>query len=241
MIDGSWLVMSQGPQPGQTFMLDRDWLTVGRDPSNDIVINDPQVSRQHLRITRQGQMVVIEDLGSTNGTFANGVRLTGPHVLSNGDVIGLGDGVTLTYYEVGIAADIAETIVGRPGSAAPPPPESIPPAAPGFPAGGPAAPQMPPTAMPGAQAATPPPPAAQQIPPAYPLSPPMPPEAEFAEGKKRSKLTWVLVVLGIVVLLIIIACAVIFVLDYLKILRDIAPFLYTPLEWLGLTKFLTGQ
>lgn len=233
MIDGSWLVMSQGPQPGQTFMLDRDWLTVGRDPSNDIVINDPQVSRQHLRITRQGQMVVIEDLGSTNGTFANGVRLTGPHVLSNGDVIGLGDGVTLTYYEVGIAADIAETIVGRPGSAAPPPFESIPPAA---------APQMPPTAMPGApMMATPPPPSAQQIPPAYPLSPPMPPEVEFAEGKKRSKLTWVLVMLGIAVLLIIIACAVIFVLDYLKILRDIAPFMYTPLEWLGLTKFLSGQ
>jgi hypothetical protein len=234
MIDGSWLVMSQGPQPGQTFMLDRDWLTVGRDPSNDIVINDPQVSRQHLRITRQGQMVVIEDLGSTNGTFANGVRLTGPHVLSNGDVIGLGDGVTLTYYEVGIAADIAETIVGRPGSAVPPPPESIPPAA--------ATPQMPPTAMPGApMMATPPPPSAQQIPPAYPLSPPMPPEAEFAGERKRSKLTWVLILLGIVVLLVIIACAAIFVLDYIGVLKEIAPFMYAPLEWLGLTKFLTGQ
>ena len=231
MIDGSWLVMSQGPQPGQTFMLDRDWLTVGRDPSNDIVINDPQVSRQHLRITRQGQMVVIEDLGSTNGTFANGVRLTGPHVLSNGDVIGMGDGVTLTYYEVGIAADIAETIVGRPGSAVPPPPPES------FPA---AAPPMPPTAMPGAPAATPPPPSAQQIPPAYPLSPPMPPEAEF-EGKKRSKLTWVLVLLGIVVLLVIIACAVIFVLDYIGVLKEVAPFLYVPLEWLGLTKLLSGQ
>jgi hypothetical protein len=106
MTEGAWLVMSQGPQPGQTFMLDRDWITVGRDPTNEIVINDPQVSRQHSRITRQGKTTVIEDLGSTNGTFANGMRLTGPHVLATGDVIGLGDGVKLTYYEVGIAADV---------------------------------------------------------------------------------------------------------------------------------------
>jgi predicted component of type VI protein secretion system len=216
MIDGSWLVMSQGPQPGQTFMLDRDWLTVGRDPSNDIVINDPQVSRQHLRITRQGQMVVIEDLGSTNGSFANGVRLTGPHVMSNGDVIGLGDGVTLTYYEVGIATDIAETVVGHPGSAVPPPPGSTPALAP---------------QMPGA----PPPLAAQQIPPAYTLSPSPPPPAMFPEeGRKRGGLTWVLIIIGIVMLLVIVACAAVFVLDYLGILKDVAPFLYAPLQWLGL-------
>jgi predicted component of type VI protein secretion system len=217
MIDGSWLVMSQGPQPGQTFMLDRDWLTVGRDPSNDIVINDPQVSRQHLRITRQGQMVVIEDLGSTNGSFANGVRLTGPHVMSNGDVIGLGDGVTLTYYEVGIAADIAETVVGHPGSAVPPPPGSTPALAP---------------QMPG----TPPPAAAQQIPPAYTLSPsPPPPPAMFPEeGRRRGGLTWVLIIVGIMMLLVIVACAAVFVLDYMGILKDVAPFLYVPLQWLGL-------
>jgi predicted component of type VI protein secretion system len=200
-------------------MLDRDWLTIGRDPSNDIVINDPQVSRQHARVTRQGQMVVIEDLGSTNGSFANGVRLTGPHVMSNGDVIGLGDGVTLTYYEVGIAADIAETVVGHPGSAVPPPPGSTPALVP----------QMPP-AMPGA----PPPQAARQIPPAYTLSPPPPQEVFAEEGRKRSGITWVLVILGIMMLLVIVACATVFVLDYVGILKDIAPFLYTPLQWLGL-------
>jgi predicted component of type VI protein secretion system len=226
MIDGSWLVMSQGPQPGQTFMLDRDWLTIGRDPSNDIVINDPQVSRQHARVTRQGQMVVVEDLGSTNGSFANGVRLTGPHVMSNGDVIGLGDGVALTYYEVGIAADIAETVVGHPGSAVPPPPGSTPALAPQMPAAMPAM----------APGTTPPPPSAQQIPRAYTLSPSSsPPQDMFAEQPpKRGGLTWVLIVVGIILLLIIVACAAVFVLDYLGILRDVAPFLYTPLQWLGL-------
>jgi len=237
MIDGSWLVMSQGPQPGQTFMLDRDWLSIGRDPSNDIVINDPQVSRQHARVTRQGQMVVIEDLGSTNGTFANGVRLTGPHVLSNGDVIGLGDGVTLTYYEVGIAADIAETVVGRPGSAVPPSyEEGVPVAAPKAPASTPTPSQMPPTVLPGASDTTPPPPAAQQIPPAYTLSPPPPPGEAFpGEVKRRSPWTCALITVLVLFLLLVVAGAVTFVLDYIGILKDVAPFLYTPLEWLGLT------
>lgn len=125
MMEGSWMVMNQGPQPGQTFVLDRDRLTVGRDPSNDVVINDAQISRQHARITRQGEKLVIEDLGSTNGTFANGMRLAGPHVLTNGDVIGLGDSVTLTYYEVGAAE---ETLVGRPAAQPPRPPAAPPPA-----------------------------------------------------------------------------------------------------------------
>jgi predicted component of type VI protein secretion system len=240
MIDGSWLVMSQGPQPGQTFMLDREWLTIGRDPSNDIVINDPQVSRQHARITRQGQMVVIEDLGSTNGTFANGVRLTGSHVMSNGDVIGLGDGVTLTYYEVGIAADIAETVVGQPGSAVggtPPPsyrdtPISIPspdPSARGTPPT-----DVPATAMPE-MPVTPPPSAGQKIPPAYTLDSPEASEELPVEGeKKRSKLTCVVVTIVTLFLLVVIVVAVAFVLDSLGVLKDVAPFLYTPLEWLGL-------
>ena len=112
MADSSQLVVNQGPQPGQTFILDQDLLTLGRDPGNDIVISDPQVSRQHARVTRQGETMVIEDTGSTNGTFVNGVRLTGPHTLANGDVIGLGDAATLAYYEAGIAA--TEVLDGQP-------------------------------------------------------------------------------------------------------------------------------
>jgi len=112
MTDGSRLVMSQGPQPGHTFMLDQDFITLGRDPSNDIVVSDPQISRQHARIRRQGNVVMIEDAGSTNGTFVNGMRLISPHTLIDGDVISLGDAVTLTYH----GADVASTapLAGRP-------------------------------------------------------------------------------------------------------------------------------
>lgn len=218
MAENSRLVMSQGPQPGQTFMLDRDLLNLGRDPGNDIVINDPQVSRQHARITRQGGLMVIEDLGSTNGTFVNGVRLTGPHTLANGDVIGIGDAATLTYYGVGIAA--AETTPGQP-TAAPPPPGYTPPP-----------PITQPAQPPGY---TPPPPTTQPPPPpAYAAPPPPPPAAPPVEGK-RSK-TWLLVGCGCLVLLVIIACAAVFVLDALELLPD---FFYQPIYWLGLEEYFT--
>ena len=125
MIDGSRLVMSEGPQPDQTFVLDRDRLTIGRDPNNDIVINDPQVSRQHARIRRQGGLTTIEDMGSTNGTFVNGMRLANPHTLAPGDSISLGDAVTLTYYEAAIATTEPlggpPTVVGMQPSYEPPP------------------------------------------------------------------------------------------------------------------------
>jgi hypothetical protein len=130
MTDGSRLVMTHGPQPGQTFVLDQDLLTLGRDPGNDIVISDPQVSRRHARITRQGDLVMIEDVGSTNGTFVNGMRLTGPHTLADGNLISLGDAVTLTYHGAGIVT--TEPLPGRTAISAAPPaygPEPTPPPA----------------------------------------------------------------------------------------------------------------
>jgi len=130
------LVMSQGPQPGQTFILDQDVLTLGRDPSSSIVISDPQVSRRHARIMQQSGFMVIEDLGSTNGTYINGMRLTGPHALANGDVIGLGEAVTLTFYS-GMQAGVTEAVAGQPApvpppSYAPPPPVAPPPPPPAY-------------------------------------------------------------------------------------------------------------
>jgi hypothetical protein len=121
MTDYSRLVMTRGPQPGQTFVLDQEQITLGRDPGNDIVINDPQVSRQHARITRQGNLMVIEDAGSTNGTFVDGVRLSGAHTLTNSDVIGLGDVVTLTHYGHGADIPATESLAGQPTAQAMPP------------------------------------------------------------------------------------------------------------------------
>ncbi len=226
MISGSWLVMNRGPQPGQTFMVDRDQLTLGRDPSNEIVISDPQVSRQHARITRQGKLVVIEDLGSTNGTFVNGIRLAGPHVMVNGDVLGLGDAVILTYYEVGMATGATETLVGQAAAVTPPPLVQVPQVP---------RPQPYPTPPPGYVAAPPPYPAAQPSPyaigqpPAYTATPPSPAVPVEEEKKRRTGLIIGCVIVA--VLVVVVACVGVFVLDYLRMLP---PIFYEPLRWLGL-------
>ncbi len=91
------LIVRRGPQPNQIYELDKSISTLGRDITNDIVINDPEVSRHHCRLTQGGGGFTIEDLGSTNGTFINGQRLTGARPLTPGDMVGLGETVTLAY------------------------------------------------------------------------------------------------------------------------------------------------
>ena len=91
------LIVRRGPEPNKTFELDKDVLTLGRDITNDIVINDPEVSRHHARFTRGPHGYNMEDLGSTNGTFIAGQRVSGIIVLQPGTMIGLGETVTLGY------------------------------------------------------------------------------------------------------------------------------------------------
>lgn len=100
------LIVRRGPQPNQSFDLDKDVVTLGRDITNDIVINDPEVSRHHLRLTRGASGYNIEDLGSTNGTFVAGQRLSGVRPLNPGDMIGLGETVTLGYENVREQPDV---------------------------------------------------------------------------------------------------------------------------------------
>jgi len=63
---------------------------LGRDVGCAVRVDRPTVSRRHARILVSADGVVLEDLGSKNGTFLGGGRLTGPVALSEGDVIGLG-------------------------------------------------------------------------------------------------------------------------------------------------------
>jgi FHA domain len=64
--------------------------TLGRGDV-EIQLDDPFASSQHARIIRQGRALVIEDLGSTNGTYLNEEPLTGPQPLHDGDRIRIGD------------------------------------------------------------------------------------------------------------------------------------------------------
>jgi pSer/pThr/pTyr-binding forkhead associated (FHA) protein len=91
------LVMRSGPSIGQIYPLEKAEMVIGRDLSNDIVISDSEVSRRHSRIFMQGNNYVIEDLGSTNGTFVNGQRLTGSYVLRPGEIITFGETLSLVF------------------------------------------------------------------------------------------------------------------------------------------------
>jgi serine/threonine protein kinase len=110
------LRMRRGPLPGRSFPLAGEKAYVGRDQGNDIVIDDPEVSRRHAGISRGPSGYSIEDVGSTNGTFVNGVRITSPRALRDGDIIGLGQ-VVLAFEE---AAEVGgDTVTDMP--TAPPP------------------------------------------------------------------------------------------------------------------------
>ncbi|HEY5984716.1 MAG TPA: FHA domain-containing protein [Anaerolineales bacterium] len=104
-------VMRSGPTPGVTFALEGDQLIIGRDASNAVAINDAEVSRKHARLTFQGGKYVIEDLGSTNGTFVNGQRVSNSTVLKPGDIVSLGEQIVLMYE--GLAVDSGATMIGR--------------------------------------------------------------------------------------------------------------------------------
>jgi len=63
---------------------------VGRDPSNDIVMDDDQVSARHMKIVCVEGEFQVEDLGTTNGTYLNGTRILGPAKLKNEDLLKIG-------------------------------------------------------------------------------------------------------------------------------------------------------
>jgi hypothetical protein len=64
---------------------------LGRGKEADIILEDTFSSSKHARLIPQGDAIVLEDLGSTNGTFLNGEPLSGPQPLHDGDRIRIGD------------------------------------------------------------------------------------------------------------------------------------------------------
>ena len=80
------LVAQEGPLKGQRWQLSQT-IVLGRESSCDVVVADRQISRFHARITPTNEGVILEDLGSKNGTHLNGIPLTAPVVLQDGDLV----------------------------------------------------------------------------------------------------------------------------------------------------------
>ena len=95
------LVIKEGPSAGNTYPLEGDEILIGRESNSTLHIDSPGVSRRHARLVFQNNQYLLEDLGSSNGTFVNGVQISKPWPLKNGDVISLGKMIQLEY-QVGL-------------------------------------------------------------------------------------------------------------------------------------------
>lgn len=93
-VEAGRLVVVTSPTlaPGEERLLNSAPLTFGRGPQNDVTLaGDDYASARHARIEPRGDGVWVEDVGSTNGTYLNGIKLTRARKLTPGDVVRIGE------------------------------------------------------------------------------------------------------------------------------------------------------
>ncbi len=106
------LVLLTGPQSGQTYPIGQS-LRIGKAPDNDVVIDHPTVSRNHLTVRRQGDVFLVQDQGSTNGTFIDGAQIK-EGFLRAGALLEVGD-VQLRFQPMIKSLDVSPTAQDRLG------------------------------------------------------------------------------------------------------------------------------
>lgn len=84
------LVVVAGPLTGTSIPLEQSTVTIGRSPRATLVIEDDYCSSRHARVYREGDAWMVEDLGSTNGTFLNDAKLTEPEEFLLGSRLTMG-------------------------------------------------------------------------------------------------------------------------------------------------------
>ena len=95
------LEIVEGEGAGRQTPLDGS-IEIGREASYGLALDDDQASRRHARVSAQGDHAMVEDLGSTNGTYLNGQPIEGERTLRPGDRLRVG----LTVFELRTAADV---------------------------------------------------------------------------------------------------------------------------------------
>lgn len=102
----------------------RESMVIGRDPQCDQPLNHPMVSWHHARLSRTPQGTVVEDLGSLNGTFVDGVRISGKVLIAPGQEVGLGSvrfqllengGLERREYQGNVSIQAVDVTVNTPG------------------------------------------------------------------------------------------------------------------------------
>jgi predicted component of type VI protein secretion system len=200
------LTLQSGSGSGTEYPLEKSELFLGRDLSNDIVINDSEVSRRHARLVLSGNTYTIEDLGSTNGTFLRGQRIGVPVALMPGETILIGEKVLLRFDASGLQTDA--TVASFRTASQPVQPVVQPAALPVQPAA--------PPVQPAAPVYTPPVqprPAVQPVAPVAPApvqyTPPISAYPTAAPKKKKGWLVALLIVVGAILIFCVIPLIII--------------------------------
>src|SRR5262245_18369070 len=99
--DRAYLIVLAGNNVGEMYKVAGEQMIIGRGQQAEIQIIDEGISRRHARVSVENASVLIEDLGSTNGTLLNGQKLGGREILKDGDKIQVGSTTILkfTYHD----------------------------------------------------------------------------------------------------------------------------------------------
>jgi serine phosphatase RsbU (regulator of sigma subunit) len=114
----SELIVKYPDRAPETFPLGRLRITIGRSARNDLCVPDPFASRVHAEVRREGDLYVLQDLGSANGTLFNGGRVEQPIPLAPGDRIQIGE--TEIVFHDQAAAAAGATMIADLGAASVP-------------------------------------------------------------------------------------------------------------------------
>jgi putative serine protease PepD len=113
-----WLTVNSGPEQGISVEMTGPRFVLGRGDSCDLVVDDEKVSREHAAVeTDADGQTFIRDLGSSNGTFVNGKRITEPTPLAGGEHVRIGD--TAIALSASEPSRTPETVVAPPPTATP--------------------------------------------------------------------------------------------------------------------------
>jgi diguanylate cyclase (GGDEF)-like protein len=110
------LIIIRGTPQGHRFFITQTEMTIGRDPTADISVNDQSISRKHAKVTKQNGKLLLTDLGSSNGSFVNDKKLQPNETvtLSKEDMVKLGNSI-FKYLPAG---ELEIVLYGNLGSAA---------------------------------------------------------------------------------------------------------------------------
>lgn len=98
--DSPLLYITEGEQAGQRWQINRDTFVIGRGGECDLILPERQVSREHVRIFREGDSFILEDLDSKNGTWLNAEQLRAERApLKDGDEITIAMAVRITFVD----------------------------------------------------------------------------------------------------------------------------------------------